>query len=72
MSSSNHTLLFLIVTTDMLVLSLMYNCCTAAHSLYMLKEEDRKHCVRGGCITMMREKLYNLEISVQMSEKQLR
>ena len=27
---------FLIVTTDMLVLSfIMYNCCTAAHSLYM-------------------------------------
>jgi hypothetical protein len=73
---------FLIVTTDMLVLSfIMYNCCTAAHSLYMSTNNEicgkRKTrnivCVEDvGVYNNDERNLYNIEISVQMSEKRLR
>jgi hypothetical protein len=56
---------------------LMYNCCTATHSLYM--STNNKICGKRNivcvedvgvyCTTMMREKLYNIEISVRMSER---
>lgn len=62
---------FLIVTTEIFVYRLMYNCCTARRIRYICQQKTRSAGIGGQEILRAWAMwgVYNIEIRVQMSER---